>query len=387
MKTIVLSVLLLLSSASWAELPSWGMTENQYKMPDFSSKLNDIGKVAAKNNWLLKVTAPSDWHKSIREALTNMGDRDVQMALNDSMYNSIAISATPGAKIAKISTSNNNNSTVQKQVVIDKPEIDTAIEAPDFGDTDFNNGTAMVLEEIGSMDLGVAAVAAPKTTGAAVKQEKAAPTAVKEVVETETVTAPAVNQVVAVSTDADIDDIKEALRQRHARSKRVEKSINYSNINSKDELYIQGSVVLVKRFINQGVVLFYWMHEAYDPAVHKLVEKGSGKYQKDLTASKGVMSDKAATETVEPTDLNFIAVDTASQDQNDLRRNNIRNKRVDYTISADKLKAKDVLYVQNQTVLVERPITSAQSVYYWLVGETTIDREVERKGDHMFILK
>jgi hypothetical protein len=150
--------------------------------------------------------------------------------------------------------------------------------------------------------------------------------------------------------------------------------------------------VLIKRFINRGVVLFFWMKEAYDPSIHKLVEKGSGKYQKDPEAVAGDQvtdADEQVEEAVEitPTNLDFVAVDNVVEDQDDLRRSHARNRRVDLSISASQLKSDDILYVQNQTVLVERPITSSQSTYFWLVGDTTINMEVERTGDNEFEIK
>jgi hypothetical protein len=399
MKKIILSVMLLISAASWAELPSWGLTENQYKLPNFSSKMSEIGAQAAKNNWMLKVTAPNDWHKVIRNALTKTGERDVQVTFKDSVYQSIAITAVPGAKIAQISPSTSNGSPVQKQVVMDKPEIDTAVEAPDFGDTNFNNNTSELLEDIGNieMTLPTAQVKTPTPaevntqTQATVSTQQPKPATVPAAPQTQTQSAAAVVPTIN-NSNASIEDTKESLRMRHARTKRVDKLLSYSNINSKDELFIEGQVVLVKRFINQGVVLFFWMQELYDPAIHKLVEKGSGKYQKDPEALAGESPDKArevvkVVESIQPTNLDFIAVDSVVEDQDDLRRDNIRNKRVDYSISADQLKEDDILYIQNQTVLVERPITSTQSAYFWLVGDTTINREVERKGDHKFVIK
>ena len=396
---IMITALLIFSFNSWAQLPSWGMTENQYMQTDFSNKMADIGAQAYKNNWLLKVTAPADWHNTIRNALTNTGERDVQMSFTDSLYKSIAISAVKGAKVAKISSSSNGNATVQKQVIIEKPEIDTEVEAPDFGDTDFNSNGNELLEGIGTMEITVPAANATSkdTVRETVPAQPATP--VKE-------TPPPVTQPAVIATpqaaasaedqasDGSAENLernKEDLRKRHARTKRVEKTLSYSNIKRKDELFIKGSVVLVKRFINQGVVLFYWMKEPYDPTVHKLVEKGSGKYQKDPEAIAGDTPEEvkkvAAVKEVKPTSLDFIAVDTVEEDQDDLRRSHARNKRVELSISVNQLKEDDVLFVKNQTILVERPITSSQSTYFWLVGETTISREVVRKGDNKFIIK
>lgn len=392
MKKIFLSVMLLMSAASWAELPSWGLTENQYKLPGFSSKMSEIGAQAASNNWMLKVTAPNDWHKVIRNALTKTGDRDVQVTFKDSVYQSITITAVPGAKIAQISPSQSNGSPVQKQVVMDKPEIDTAVEAPDFGDTSFNNNTSELLEDIGSieMTLPTSAEVSPQTQ-AAVATKQPRPTTVPAAVKPQIQNQPVTAAVTTVSdSDASIEETKENLRKRYARTKRVDKLLSYNNINTKDELFIEGQVVLVKRFINQGVVLFFWMQELYDPAIHKLVDRGSGKYQKDTEAAEGetpIQAKAEVVDSIQPTNLDFIAVDSAIEDQDDLRRDNIRSKRVDYSLSADQLKEDDILYVRNQTVLVERPITSSQSVYFWLVGETTINREVERTGDHKFVIK
>ncbi|WP_223789021.1 hypothetical protein [Marinicella meishanensis] len=393
----LISVLMLCSFTVAAELPSWGMTENQYKLPNFSSKMSEIGAQATKNNWLLKVTAPKDWHATIRNGLTNTGERDVQMTFKDSLYQSIAITAVKGAKVAKISSSSSSDTPVQKQVIIDKPEIDTEVEAPDFGDTSFENNNSDLLEGISNMQITVPpangstdSAYEPSRTEVAQPEpavRETAPQAVSEPVVAATPAAPAEESDAAIT-----EENKEDLRKRYARTKRVEKEMSYANITSKDDLYIQGDVVLIKRFVNQGVVIYFWMQEAYDPAEHKLIEKGSGKYQKDPEAvagdtPKAERQEAVVEATVEPTELNFVAVDTNIEDQDDLRRSHARNKRIDLSIVADQLKEDDILYVLNQTVLVERPLTSARSTYFWLVGDTTITRAVERIGDDEFLIK
>ncbi|TDR17487.1 hypothetical protein [Marinicella litoralis] len=399
MKKLITITMLVLSTICLAELPSWGMTENQYKLPNFSSKMNEIGAQATKNNWLLKITAPKDWHKTIRMGLTDAGSRDVQVNFKDSLYQSIAISAVKGIKVANVSSSG-TAATVQKQVIIDKPDMDFNVEAPAFEKLDIKSNHDELLESITNMEIAV-----PNPTA---ESPQASEQAANQAVVVKPVEATPVKEVVVAATDvqsqnrpsatvnadeATIEESKESLRKKHARTKRVNKIINYSNINSKDELFIQDQVVLVKRFINQGVVLFFWMKESYDPTVHKLVEKGSGKYQKDPDAIAGdtpsseTEQEDAEETVVVPTTLDFIAVDTEIEDQDELRKNHARNKGVEVNIAASQLKEDDVLYVLNKTVLVERPITSSQSAYFWLVGDTTITREVERKDDNRFIIR
>ena len=389
MNKILTIMMLLVATLSQAELPSWGMTESQYKLPNFNTKMGEIGEQAAKNNWLLKITAPKDWHNKIRMGLTDSGARDVQVNFKDSLYNSIAISAAPGIKMAQVSSSDASTATVQKQVVIDKPEIDTEVDAPDFGKIEIESNGDELLGEISNLEIPVP-VTQPTDTRPAAQPAKPAPQTVAPT------TGGQIAEPVALTESeqsmAMREENKEELRKRHARTKRVDKLLSYASINSKDDLFIRGDVVLIKRFINQGVVLFFWMKEAYDPSIHKLVEKGSGKYQKDPEAVAGDQvadADEQVEEAVEitPTNLDFVAVDNVVEDQDDLRRSYARNRRVDLSISASQLKSEDILYVQNQTVLVERPITSSQSTYFWLVGDTTINMEVERTGDNEFEIK
>ena len=390
MKKLLICVLLFTSINSWAQLPSWGMTEIQYKMPNFETKMSEIGAQAYNNNWLLKITAPADWHNKIRMALSNGGERDVQVSFKDSVHQSITITAGKGAKVAKISSSS-GNTTVQKQVVIDKPEIDTEVEAPDFGDTSFSSNNDELLENIAAMEIEV-----PKGTVAAAEPSAATETKPTATAETPTPTPtakpPKPAAPVVANEGADEEALREGLRKRHARTKRVDKEMSYDNISSRDDLFVDGTEVLIKRFVNQGVVIYFWMKEDYDPTIHQFVEKGRGKFQKDETAvasSEAKSANKPAPEpeVVQATELGFVAVDTVIDDQDELRKDHARNKRADLSINVDQLKEDDILYVLNQTVLVERPITSAQSAYFWLVGDTTITREVERKGDNKFVIK
>ena len=85
MKRILSITLLLISTITLAQLPSWGMTENQFKLPNFNSKMKEIGVQAEKNNWLLKITAPKDWHNKIRTGLTDAGAMDLQVNFKDSL--------------------------------------------------------------------------------------------------------------------------------------------------------------------------------------------------------------------------------------------------------------------------------------------------------------
>ncbi len=396
MKKIIIVMMLILSSVCVAELPSWGMTESQYKLPNFNSKMKEIGAEAAKSNWLLKITAPKDWHKKIRMGLTDSGARDVQINFKDSLYQSIAISASKGLVLANVSSST-TTATVQKQVVIDRPEIDSDVEAPKFEKIEIQSNHAELLEGITNMEMAVPKVSdvkAPQVERPRVVKSEPKPVVVAP---TPNVAPPTPRGAVPsqatseLAGEAMIEEYKEVIRKKYARNKRVEKDISYSNINAKDELFLENNVVLVKRFINQGVVLYFWMNESYDPTVHKLVEKGSGKYQKDPTVLVGVnqdssVKDKVEDKTVEPTTLDFIAVDTNIEDQDDLRKNHARNKRVEISITASQLKKDDVLYVLNNTILVERPITRVQSSYFWMVGDTIITLEVERKDDNQFII-
>ena len=396
MKKIIIVMMLILSSVCVAELPSWGMTESQYKLPNFNSKMKEIGAEAAKSNWLLKITAPKDWHKKIRMGLTDTGARDVQINFKDSLYQSIAISASKGLVLANVSSST-TTATVQKQVVIDRPEIDSDVEAPKFEKIEIQSNHAELLEGITNMEMAVPKVSdvkAPQVERPRVVKSEPKPVVVAP---TPNVAPPTPRGAVPsqatseLAGEAMIEEYKEVIRKKYARNKRVEKDISYSNINAKDELFLENNVVLVKRFINQGVVLYFWMNESYDPTVHKLVEKGSGKYQKDPTVLVGVnqdssVKDKVEDKTVEPTTLDFIAVDTNIEDQDDLRKNHARNKRVEISITASQLKKDDVLYVLNNTILVERPITRVQSSYFWMVGDTIITLEVERKDDNQFII-
>ena len=401
MKKIIFITMLIISTSSWAELPSWGMTEDQYKLPNFATKMNEIGEQAAQNTWLLKITAPKDWHNSIRAGLTDSGARDVQINFKDSLYQSMAISAAAGIKLNNVSTSSSPAEPVQKQVIMDKPEIDTEIEAPVFEKIDIQSNTDALLE---NMDLTVPSAikpaqvikpttSAPVTTKPVAEQAEQIQASVEPIV-AETVDAtpsPAVKPEVIVSDEVKEQENREDLRNKYARNKRVDKSINYENITNDDELFLQDKVVLVKRFVNQGVVLYFWMSESYNPSVHKLIEKGSGKYQKDPSAPKANSNtspaEVAEEKVVTITDLDFVAVDTERYDQDDLRRDYARNKLVDTKISASQLKKDDLLYVKNNTVMVERPITRAQSAYYWLVGETKITSEVERLDDNRFVIK
>lgn len=382
------TILIALSSAAMAdELPSWGMTETQYKMPNFTTKMKKIGERAVNNDWLLKITAPKDWHSKIRSALSEQGAKNVQINFKDSLYKSITITAAPGMALKSTNGQQSQPGVVKKQVVIEKPSMDTEIDAPEFND-EFK--TDDILSDIGDIELALPTNGQSKDEKSRARQNSS-----QKIGETEKNLAQ--KKVLAEKGDANHgtskQDLKEGLRLRYARGKSVDKSISYANITDDDDLYVAEDVVLVKRFVNRGVAIYYWMREAYNPVEHALVEKGSGKYVKSEQASKPSAepqeSTQAARQEQKPVGklFDFVAVTDNQGDQDDLRQRHIRNKAVNSTIKASQLKPKDVLYVMNQTVLVERPLGNSRSAYFWLKGDTDSQRTIEAKGPQQFVIQ
>lgn len=388
-------MILLASQAGAKELPSWGMTEAQYKMPNFVSKMQQIGSQAVSNDWLLKITAPKDWHSKIRTALSHRGEKNVQINFKDSLYKSITITATPGMALKSSNSQNQQPAVAKKQVVIEKPEMDTEIEAPEFED-DFKADD--ILADMGEIELtiptnGNRGNKPVNTTQKPISENAAA----KENVLKEERNLPQTAQSNVESGDKEA--LKENLRKRYARGKAVDKSISYNHITDQDDLYVVDDVVLVKRYVNRGVAIYYWMKEAYDPKQHQLIEKGSGKYVKtaDATAQTGQSKLKSVPSQKSDSDIkienpasavfNFVAVIDNQDVQDQLRRDFIRNKAVNNTIKASQLKSEDILYVSKKTVLVERPLGNSRSAYYWLEGDTTIQKSIEHKGAQKFVIQ
>lgn len=396
MKKILTLTLLLLSPFIWAkEMPSWGMTEKQFKMPNFTTKMQEIGDQAFKNNWLLKITAPEDWHNKIRSGLSREGENNVQINFKDSLYKSISMTATQGMNLNLTQNRLSQTATAKKQVIIDKPDMETNIERPEFDNSEFNN-TDELMDDIGQLELTLPngqtlnkinktnadtkQVAAKKpTNGNAQESAKSNDQKTQAVAQKET-------------TEVDnVQDQREAIehnmRMRYTGNKTVDKTISYNHIAEDDDLYVEGKVVLVKRYVNRGVAVYYWMTEDYDPELHSLEPKDSNKFKK-LATGEADNSIKAATKTqsspksqeTNQQAFDFVAVTDQNDVQVQLRREFIRNKTVSSNIKAGQLKSGDKLYVSQQTILVERPIGNTRSIYFWLDGETNISQEVNSMG-------
>jgi len=399
MKKLVLLTLILLCPLVLAkELPSWGMTEQQFKMPNFETKMQEIGDQAIKNNWLLKITAPKDWHNKIRSGLSRDGKNNVQINFKDSLYKSISMMAAPGMDLSHVQTESAPIATAKKQVVIEKPEMDTNIEAPEFDNSTFNTGE--LISDIGELELTLPNGQSLKTNGKssgngqvnakAMSQEADAESPEATVQETQKAT----NSKLPVTAQEQRKVSEQNLRQRYARGKAVDKSISYNNITEKDDLYVEGTAVLVKRYVNRGVAIYFWMVEDYDPKTHSLEAKGSGKFQKtsdpvtqQMAANAGQTERTEEASNSSSESLGFIAVTDQVDVQDKLRRDFIRNKPVTGTLKSSQLSKGDLLYVNAETVLIERPIGNSQSSYYWLEGETTISREVEQSGPQKYVIK
>jgi len=382
MKKLLLVMMLLAGQVGAKELPSWGMTEVQYKMPNFTTKMQKIGDQALKNDWLLKITAPKDWHSKIRTALSDQGTKNVQINFKDSLYKSITITATPGMAIKSTNSQNNQPAVAKKQVVIEKPEMDTQIEAPEFNN-DFKAND--ILADIGEIELALPSNGQINNNSMEPKKKSSAVIGETEKNLSDNVTADENNNQQA---------IRENLRIRHARGKTVDKTISYANITDKDDLYVADDIVLVKRYVNRGVAIYYWMQEAYNPNQHRLIEKGSGKYVKSKQGSdQAIMHHTESDKKVQPSQnpgsqlFDFIAVTDNQAVQDQLRRDFIRNKAVNSTLSASQLKSKDILYISEQTVLVVRPLGNSLHTYFWLKGETNTQQSIKQMGPQKFVIQ
>ncbi len=407
-KLSIITLLLLTTFVLAKELPSWGMTESQFNLPNSNTKMQEIGNQALKNNWLLKVTAPQEWHNKIRSGLSREGQDNVQINFNDSLYKSITITAATGMEIKNSNTESTPTAIVKKQIVIEKPEMDTNIEAPEFDNSSFKAGE--LLNEIGELELTLPNGQNLRSNSINTNTDKESTNNdTKQQVKsddksTKVITKESDSPAVAKSKEATAQEQRKAseqnLRMRYARGKAVDKSISYNNITDKDDLYVEGAAVLVKRYVNRGVAIYYWMSEDYNPQQHSLDSKGSGKYQKLIGSEakqvssnaaqkviKGALTDKTQEDNPNNDVFDFIAVTDQTEVQNKLRRDFIRNKVVTGTLKSSQLSKGDILYVSSETVLVERLIGNSQSTYYWLVGETNISQEMEYTGHQKYVIK
>lgn len=399
MKKIIIISMLLWVTVSLAQLPSWGMTEQQYKMPNRASKLADIGTEAVKNKWQLKVIAPQAWHSSIRAGLSQDGDKNVMMTFKDSLHKSISISASKAKHMGQ-TVGRSNTQVVQKQVVIDdKPEIDTSVERPEFSD-EFMTGKPVVADIDLELDL-------PKTAHKVAKKADEKPVTKpvakpqnKAVVKTETKAEPkpavvtATQAPVANSSHAvDTESATRYLRKRFAKNKTINGQMAYERITENDELFIKDGVVMIKQEKNNRP-FYYLMSEPFDATKHAFKEKSSERYVKTepatstaSTVKKAVKKDDEVKQDIERTSLVFNAVDDNLYDQDDLRRDHIRNKMVTKSYGADKLKSGDLIYTQNDTALVVRRLSRTNEIYFWLKGEVNVTENVTMMRPDEFKIK
>ncbi|MCF6299915.1 MAG: hypothetical protein L3J52_02180, partial [Proteobacteria bacterium] len=131
----------------FAELPSWGLTKQQFESSIAISKLEEIGKTAVQKNYKLSITAPMDWHTKIRNIFTVHGKLEVQMTFKDSLYESVSLVAEKGVKQIRATASNNSNGHGSKQGLIDKPDIDADVEGPNFDNKKYGMGEKILLRD------------------------------------------------------------------------------------------------------------------------------------------------------------------------------------------------------------------------------------------------
>ena len=388
-RTFTIVCLLLISLTAVAqELPSWGVTKEQFQAADGKNKLNEIGSEAAKKNWRLIVSAPRDWHGGIRKYLTRDGNVGVNISFKDTVYESISILAAKnnGSAAATVS-SQSQNAVRNKQVVVDKPDIEVDVEAPDVSNIAVETEDMAAGEVIG-VDLSHLNQAKIRKDNrkdtrppaqrkfeqnrrAAANKPVAGPKPKPEPkVEP---TPPKPQPVTAVAATASPEDAaakaREYLQKEYARNEGVAHQLTRaSSLKKGDYIYTRNGQVLIKRFLSNNVHRFFWFENTLDLSAANLKKVTDERYR----VTEPFAADGQPVVAEEPAPVEPVMINAEEQnlnDQKDLRSKFARNQTVSVNIRPDQLRKGDYLYVQGQTVLVKRDIGRGIFKYFWLTGE------------------
>ncbi len=399
--TVIISILFM-SMAALAQLPSWGMTQQQYRMPNHKTKLAEIGAQAAEHNWQLKITAPKDWHNEIRSGLTQDGAINVMMVVQDSLHNSISIIASEAKQMGRTVNPVSQQMVKKQAVVNDEIEIDTTVERPDF-DEEFSTDKPALAEVELDMELLQPNHQNDKKEETNTIKPVEAETPSKELETTQTEIQPKkdTEETIVSSSVAtmDLEDTKNYLRKRYAKNRRVDNSLPYSSIEPEDELYMKDGLVLVVRE-NNNRPFYYWMNELFDPQSHNLKNTSHEKFTKinsdtennettSAVESKVVKTMNQTAENRPPRThktLDFKAIIGHSDDQSILKKKHTKNKGVRLSIKPSELQKGDKLFVQNETVLVIRQWSDTNILYFWLEGDTSLIKSAALESENEFII-
>ena len=389
------------------ELPSWGVTKEQFESASGKNKLNDIGKQASGKNWRLIVTAPRDWHGGIKKYITKDGDMNVNISFKDTVYESISILAaknTVNNGVSATPSSQSQNTVRSKQVVVDKPDIEVDIEAPDVSNISVD-AAEMSSDEVIGVDLS-------HIENAKIKKESrknTRPLAQRKFVENKKKNKPVAGPkpqpkaekpapvpakpqpvtAVAATTSSPNDVAVEArnyLQKEYARNDGIAHSLKrVSSLKKGDYIYTRDNEVLIKRFLSNNVHRFFWLEAPLDLNAPNLKKVSDERYRVSSAFDSTV---EAVAEVKQEPEVP-VMINTAEQsenDQKDLRSKYARNQTVKVNIKPEQLRKDDLLYVQGQTVLVKRDIGRGIYKYFWLTGEFDLSA-ADRTSENAYKVK
>ncbi|WP_395376616.1 hypothetical protein [Marinicella sp. W31] len=391
------------------ELPSWGVTKEQFQGATGKNKLNEIGKEASQKKWRLIVSAPRDWHSGIRKYITKDGSVNVNISFKDTVYESISILAAKnnGANaVTATPSSQSQNAVRSKQVVVDKPDIEVAVEAPDVSNISVDAGEMSSDDVIGvdlshlkdakikrdnrkdTRPLSQRKFVENKNRNRPVAGKKQAP----KVEAPEPTPEPAKPQpVTAVAATSSTDDVaataRAYLQKEYARNDGISHSLSrISSLKKGDYIYTRDNQVLIKRFLSNNIHRFYWLETTIDLTAANLKKVSDERYRVSAPFSS---AGEAVVESQPEKPAEPVMINTAEQSQNDqkeLRSKHARNQTVKVNIMPEQLRKGDLLFVRGQTVLVKRDIGRGIFKYFWLTGEFDLSA-ADRTSENAYKVK
>ncbi len=377
------------------EWPSWGVTQSQFETSEGVSRLQQIGKEARKSRLKLTITAPESWHSKIRQSL-NLGNKDeVNAVFRDTALQSIAITSERDTQSISAPQQNNTTYTARKQVVVDKPVIDSDVEKPDFdvqGITDYSKDNDILKNEIANMEFNHPV---EKSKVKIVKQSPA-----------EQTTAPAAR------------NSKEYLQLKYANNSVINNAIESAKLVAGDELFVKDDAILVKRLIHRGRYKYYWLLDGIDLTASGVKQRDEDRYRIEAeylqaeaettpkaaptraTASVNVGSDAVVPASARPTQqpvpgnntpggLMWISAnDSDYESRREVAKKYAAGKVIERSMKVEDLERRDKLFVKDSTVLVRRIISRGEyTYYYWLDGDINLQDQRISGSDGVYMVE
>ncbi|GEM_PF-4364621 len=376
-----------------SELPTFEYDATAYYADKDLKKVQEATRLAIKNNWQIRITAPSDWHDKLMAAVKQAaGDKPVKVELTNTIIESVVINLS---KPAKKRAKTRRQKARQSQAAPARPRA----MASQPGKTAVKQLTAskptregVFAENVSSVSMDDVKATIPKITLANNSQPESARTGDKgkvakkvQPVQSHAMTEGATGEGMAKTqkdtptanaTAAEPVSAREWLRQQFMQGQPLSRELSIEKIRNDDQIMVRDDAYLLVRF-SHGRRDAWWLKSPIDTTSVALEKLDTGRYRvknkirliKD-SRQKNAQRPQIQTETA----IANGDIDNKDIDNERRRLEKLYNKgrKIKKTLLPKNIHKDDIIIVGNGLKLLVRSERDGSLRRYWLEGDVNL---------------